>query len=292
MSHPATLQPQFTNANGVEFAYLHAGEGPLVLCLHGFPDTAWSFADLLRRLADSGYRAVAPFMRGYAPSAIPEDRDYSCTALGRDVIALVEHLGADKAIVVGHDWGAIAGYVAAAMRPDRIGRIVSAGVPHLRRLALRPSGRQMRASTYVLRLQLPSLAERHIRELDYAWLWNLVRSWSPGWELPQEYVVQVRAAFADPLRLKAALGYYRAIPRLLFARDAWQYLLQPTPVPAKVIFGGRDGCLLPAMFQDMQHLFAAEFELSAMPQVGHFMHLEAPAAFAEQVLEFVGRRSA
>src|SRR5438552_449984 len=82
-------QPRYCRATGMDFAYLEAdttaGKGPLVLCLHGFPDTAWSMADLVRRLAAAGFRAVAPFMRGYPPGAIPDDRDYSALALGRDV---------------------------------------------------------------------------------------------------------------------------------------------------------------------------------------------------------------
>ncbi|MBV8063368.1 MAG: alpha/beta fold hydrolase, partial [Nevskia sp.] len=151
----ADQQPRYIRANGMEFAYLEQGEGPLVLCLHGFPDTAWSMAGLLRRLAAAGFRGVAPFMRGYAPGGIPDDRDYSVLALGRDVIALTEHFGAQQALVIGHDWGAAAAYAAAAQRPDRIRRIVTAGVPHLRRFLLRPSRAQLRASHYMFKFQLP-----------------------------------------------------------------------------------------------------------------------------------------
>ena len=61
------------SANGVEFGYLETGEGPLALCLHGFPDSAWTWRHLLPALADAGYRAVAPFMRGYAPTSVPAD---------------------------------------------------------------------------------------------------------------------------------------------------------------------------------------------------------------------------
>src|SRR5581483_6923111 len=221
----ADLQPRYIRANGMEFAYLEAeGPGPLVLCLHGFPDTAWSMAGLLRRLAAAGFRAVAPFMRGYPPGAIPDDRDYSGLALGRDVIALAEHFGAQDALVVGHDWGAVAAYAAAALRPDRIKRIVTAAVPHPRRFLLRPTRAQLRASHYMFKFQLPGW-ERRVRENDFAWLERLVRSWSPGWTPPEAYLATIKSAFAEPARLSAALGYYRALRRLLWDRESWRYLL-------------------------------------------------------------------
>lgn len=292
MSGSEELQPRYVRANGMEFAYLAAGEGPLVLCLHGFPDTAWSFGDLIGRLAAAGYRAIAPFMRGYAPSDIAPDRDYSCLALGRDVIALLEHLEVPDAALVGHDWGAAAAYAAAALRPDRIRRVVTAAVPHLRRFLLRPTRAQLRRSSYMFKFQLPGWPERRIRRDDFAWLLDLARSWSPGWELPPAYVERVKQAFAEPERLRAALGYYRAMPRMLFAREAWQYLLQPLRVPARVIYGEQDQCIAAEMFQDMEHLFADEYQLVGIPKAGHFIHLEAPEPFAQQVIGFLGAKPA
>lgn len=286
MANAEELQPRYIRANGMEFAYIEAGEGPLVLCLHGFPDTAWSLSGLVRALGAAGFHAVAPFMRGYPPSAVPDDRDYSGLALGRDVIALVEHFGAADAMVVGHDWGALAAYAGAALRPDRIRRIVTAAVPHPRRFLLRPSRAQLRASHYMFKFQLPSWPERRIRENDFAWLRDLARSWSPGWEPTEEYFGPVKAAFSDPARLKAALGYYRAMPRTLLQRESWQFLLKPIAVPARVIHGEKDACILPASFQDQEHLFAGRYELVGLP-CGHFMHLELPQEFNQKVIEFL-----
>jgi pimeloyl-ACP methyl ester carboxylesterase len=88
----------FVDANGLKFAYLEEGSGPLVLMLHGFPDTAHTWDDLRPRIAAKGYRAVSPFMRGYHPSAIPDQE-----TLARDPLALIEALGARDAIIIGHD---------------------------------------------------------------------------------------------------------------------------------------------------------------------------------------------
>ncbi|MFZ3291893.1 alpha/beta fold hydrolase, partial [Mycobacterium sp.] len=87
---------RFVEANGLKFAYLEEGSGPLVLMLHGFPDTAHTWDDLRPRIAAKGYRAVSPFTRGYHPTAIP-DRDADGVTLARDALALIEALGASEA---------------------------------------------------------------------------------------------------------------------------------------------------------------------------------------------------
>lgn len=290
MTDLSQLQPSYIRANGLEFAYLEAvpegvEDAPLVLCLHGFPDTAWSFRPLISRLAEAGYRAVAVFMRGYAPTALAADGDYSGLTLGRDVLALIEHFGAESAYVVGHDWGALATYAAATMRPDRVRGIVTAGLPHPRRFFLRPSRAQIKASHYIFTFQRRRHSERLVMRDDYAWLRELVKSWSIDWMPDDQYWSEVRASFFERPRLRAVLGYYRAIPGLLLRRDGWRYLMQPVSVPARVIYGDQDGCMLPATFQDQGHLFAAGFSQVRLDGVGHFMHLQAPDRFAAAVLE-------
>jgi pimeloyl-ACP methyl ester carboxylesterase len=286
----SSLTPRWIRANGLEFAYLEAGEGPLVLCLHGFPDTAWSFAPTVEALAAAGFRAVAVFMRGYAPSAIPADGDYRITTLGRDVIALIDHLNADRAFVVGHDWGAVATYVAAALRPDRFAGIVTAAVPHLRRFLLRPELPQFRRSRYMGYFQLPLIPERRIRAQDFAWLRQLIRKWSPDWNFSEREFMPLKAAFSEPGRLRAALGYYRAIPRATLQSESWQVVMKPISVPTRVIYGENDGCIGREMFIGQDHLFAAGYERVEMAGCGHFMHCEQPQLFAERVIEFCKRR--
>jgi pimeloyl-ACP methyl ester carboxylesterase len=136
----------FVDANGLRFAYLSEGAGPLVLLLHGFPDTPHTFEHALHALRGAGYRAVAPFMRGYHPTAIPSDGAYDLETLGKDAIALIEALGARDAIVIGHDWGAGAAYTAASLSPvacgcscDRLSHPRSLTLPEARLAGPRPS---------------------------------------------------------------------------------------------------------------------------------------------------------
>ena len=140
-------------ANGLEFRYLSAGDGPLALLLHGFPDTAHTWRHLLPALAGAGFRAVAPWTRGYAPTQVPADGDYTVAALAADANALHDALGGGPdAVLVGHDWGAITAYGAAALEPDRWRRVVTMAVPPpavgaTSRFGITRSGRFMIVST-------------------------------------------------------------------------------------------------------------------------------------------------
>src|SRR3954466_12186117 len=116
------------SAGGLEFAAPTCGDGPpesgsrrpLALLLHGFPDSAHTWRHLLPALAEAGFRAVAPWTRGHPPTAVPADGHHSVATLAADANALHEALGGDAdAVLVGHDWGAITAYGAAATEPDR-----------------------------------------------------------------------------------------------------------------------------------------------------------------------------
>src|SRR5215467_6620098 len=130
MAPPLSPRPASVRANGLEFGLLETGSGPLALCLHGFPDSAHTWRHLLPALAGAGYRAVAPFMRGYAPTAVPKDGAFQVGALASDANALHEALGGDEsAVLIGHDWGAGAAYSAAAYAPGRWRKVVTMAVP-------------------------------------------------------------------------------------------------------------------------------------------------------------------
>src|SRR5437588_8695099 len=117
-------------ANNLDFAYLETGSGPLALCLHGFPDSPYSYRYLLPALAGAGYRAVAPFMRGYAPTAIPADGSYTTTDLMTDGNALHEALGGGPdAVLIAHDWGVAAGWGAPVHAPERWHKVVVLNIP-------------------------------------------------------------------------------------------------------------------------------------------------------------------
>src|SRR5438132_6459427 len=122
---------KYVQANGIRFAYLEQGSGPLVMFMHGFPDNAWSYRKQMQAFADAGYRAVSPFLRGYAPTEIPADGIFDPIALGKDLEALIAALSDDGlARVVGMDWGGTSTFQALATAPSAIKAAVVMNTTH------------------------------------------------------------------------------------------------------------------------------------------------------------------
>lgn len=275
--------------NGLRFVARSLGDGPLVLCLHGFPDSAHSFDELLPALADAGYRGVAPFMRGYVPTAVPTDGAYDPATLGRDALALADALGARRFFIIGHDWGAAAAYAAAALAPGRVAGIVTAAVPPVQLFLRNQNPRQMRRSWYMGLFQLRGLAERRVGADGCALVERLWRDWSPDWAFAESDIAPVKAILSNPRARRAALGYYRALPVALVSprrRQERRRLLAPMDVSALVVMGSRDGCIGSEMFAGTEACFHRDSRLVSLT-AGHFMHRERPGEFASQALSFL-----
>lgn len=280
-------------ANGVLFATLEAGEGPLVLCLHGFPDHAYSFRHQLPALAAAGFRAVAPFMRGYAPTEIPADGRYQTAVLALDIVELISALGYSSAHVFGHDWGAVASYGAAMHAPEKITKLVTAAVPHGPAVlnAFMSSYDQQRRSWYMFFFQHP-LSDAAVAHDDFRFIERLWQDWSPGWKYAAEDMEALKATFRTPGVLQAALGYYRAMLNpanqdpTLFELQA-QMSLAPVPVPSLVFHGGRDGCIGGELLEGMEALFPRGLRKVIVADAGHFMHQEKPEEVNRVLIEFL-----
>jgi pimeloyl-ACP methyl ester carboxylesterase len=264
----------FVDANGLKFAYLEEGSGPLVLMLHGFPDTAHTWDDLRPHIAANGYRAVSPFMRGYHPTAIP-DRDPDQETLARDPLGLIEALGARDAIVIGHDWGASAAYGAAALGPDQVKKLFVIGIPHP--AALKPSLKKLWRARHFVAYKLPGAPGRFARN-DFAALPAIYRRWSPAWNADPREFDAVRASFSNRASLNAAFGYYRKLSPIPTAS-----LKAKITVPTVVFAGLDDPIVGPSDYRGAARMFDNEYIVEEVPG-GHFMHREHPGAFAERLL--------
>lgn len=276
------LQQGEVTANGLRFATLSAGEhGPLALCLHGFPDTPWTFRHLLPELAAAGFRAVAPWLRGYAPTDVPPDGDLRVSALAADANALHEALGGGPdAVLIGHDWGAITAYAAGAAAPERWRRLVTLAVPPAPVAATAFFDyEQLRRSFYVLLFQTP-LAELVVGADDLAFLDRLWADWSPGYDASAD-LPHVKAALRDPARLAAAIGYYRAM--------LGEGGLPPEcpPQPTLYLHGENDGAFLATRVRDAAAHLASGSAVEVVGGLGHFLHLEAPAEVRRRVLDWL-----
>ena len=282
----------FIDTPELTFGCLVAGEsGPLALCLHGFPDTAHGWRHLLPALADAGFRAVAPFMRGYAPTGIPSDARYHSANLAADALALHDALGADDdAVLIGHDWGALAVYGAAGAAPERWRRVVAAAVPPPAAMAnAMLTYDQLRRSWYMFFFQV-GLADHVVGMADLDFIDRLWRDWSPGHD-PAEDMDHVRAALSDPANLAAALGYYRATwgseppPAELAAISA--VMGTAPPQPTLYLHGRDDGCIGVEFALDAAASLAPGSRSEIVEGCGHFLQVERPDEFNRLVIEFI-----
>ena len=287
-------QPQLEciSANGVNFAYLTQGEGPLALCLHGFPDSADTFRPLMAALAQAGYRAVAPYMRGYAPTEIPPDGRYQTAVLGQDAVALIEALGAENAVVIGHDWGAVAAYAAAIIAPNRVCRLIAAAVPYGPGLAMSliTDAAQQRRSWYMYLLTSP-LGEMALSFDNFALVGRLWADWSPGFNPGEPYMAGLKKMFASPGTALAAASYYKHVflPELQDpALAALQGSIGAAPITVRTLYlhGETDGCVGAYLTPDPA-LFPAGLLTETVPNAGHFLHLEQPDIVNHRILGFL-----
>ena len=281
-------------ARGVAFTYLEAGpeQGPLALCLHGFPDSAETWRHLLPALAESGHHAVAPYLRGYAPTDVPDDGLYQAGALAADANALHEALGGDgNAVLIGHDWGAMATYGAAGSAPDRWRAVVAAAVPPASAMGMSFfSFEQLQRSWYMFFFQHP-LAEMAVAQDDLAFIDRLWADWSPEYDASGD-LPAVKDALRDPAHLSAALGYYRATigdgPRSddLAAEQAASG--EVPPQPTLYLHGVQDGCMGIDVARVAADAFARDdCRYVEVDGAGHFLHLERPDEVNAEILSFL-----
>ncbi len=287
-------------ANGVAFAYLAAGDeaAPLALCLHGFPDSAQTWRHLLPLLAERGYRAVAPWLRGYAPTSVPEVPHYQSAVIALDAVALHAALAAEGSgpgVLVGHDWGALAAYAAVQHPSAPWRRLVTMAVPPTQAVVQSFfSYDQLRRSWYMFFFQHP-LAEMAVPMDDLAFIDRLWADWSPGYDAGED-LVHVKAALRDPANLAAAIGYYRAtLGGVGLSDDPEVVALQgaadskPPPVPTLYLHGRIDGCMGVSLAEGAAGIFAAEgSRVEIVDDAGHFLHLERPDVVNRLVVDFVG----
>ena len=276
---------QRIRANDLEFAYLSYGEGPLVLCMHGFPDSAYTWDHLAPRLADEGYRVVAPFMRGYAPSQIPADHDYSALKLGEDIQALIQALGAESAVVIGHDWGALAAYTAAHLKPGAISKLVTLAIPHPR--SLKPSVKGVWKARHFLQYQLKGPARRSLQKNLGQGVDDIYRRWSPGWQFDPAETVYIRESFRQRARLDAALGYYWSFGKNVRNKAIQKIVNRKTEVPTLCLIGSNDGALAFGGLEGSESCYMNSYEYKLLPGVGHFLHREDPDAVYREISAYL-----
>ncbi|MFI5315414.1 MAG: alpha/beta fold hydrolase [Myxococcota bacterium] len=318
------IRHRTVQTNGISLHVAEAGEGPLVLLCHGWPESWYSWRHQLPALAAAGYHAVAPDMRGYGRSDAPREIDrYTIFHLVGDMIGLCDSLGAKQAVIVGHDWGSIVAWNAALLRPDRFRGVTGISVPFFPRMPLPPTQMFKAAAgdnfMYILYFQEPGKAERELeadprrtmRMLLYSASGSLPRE--PGMRQSVPKTAGFLDALAEPPKLPAWLSdadleYYAGE----FARTGfrgglnwyrnfdrnWE-LLAPwsdakVTVPSYFIGGLRDVVVTgpdgsgPGPMVQMLPSFCSDLRGTVLlPDAGHWTQQEDPRGTNQALLEFL-----
>jgi pimeloyl-ACP methyl ester carboxylesterase len=279
---PTLPAVQFRTISGVGQQHVAstAGDGPDVVLLHGFPDTPHSWSQIEAALVDDGWRVTVPWLRGYHPETIVADRGYDPETIGRDALALLDTMGASRAVLVGHDWGALVAYVAAALAPERIRAIVTFAIPHPSLLRRTPAA--LWAGRHFVALKLP-WAPRSCRRNEFAYLGELYSRWAPGWSGPErdESLRRAREALSSEATLDGALGYYRDLP------------LRPSPLLARLpavpglIVGGSADLVEADLFTRTAAQLPPPSRALIVDGAGHWPHRENAALVLPELLAFL-----
>jgi pimeloyl-ACP methyl ester carboxylesterase len=274
------------DANGLRFSFLSSGDGPLVVLLHGFPDNAWTWDHQLSALAEAGYRAVAPFLRGYPPTEIPGDRRYDPETLAQDLVGLIRAFDDEPAYVVGHDWGALMTYATMTLSPECVRRAAVLAGNHPRMFAgFFASPQLIHQNFHLWFFQLEGFAEGAVEANELALIDYLWRYWSPDLDDSEHLVRVKRQTLAQPGAVSAALGYYRALLGLPAAEpQLFERVVAPTSVPTLALFGADDPLSQPA--EGEAECFSAAYERIVMRGAGHFMHREHPGEVTQLLLDW------
>ena len=278
--YPVRTRP----VNGIDYAYLDEGSGPVLLLLHGFPDLAGGWDDVIEALAQD-YRCIAPFMRGYYPTGPAPDGDYNSSTVAEDIQQLAKDLGVDQYVAVGHDWGASVAYSLGDLHPEAVTKLITLAIPHPHYIKLTPAG--LWRARHFIRLRKPSSSLDYTRRDNFAYIDRLYRRWAPNWDGYQPSSDLFRRTLAEPGYLESVLGWYWCLADSRKDKEDPEVDYQQPPMPILCFAGAADGAISEKAFHAMKADLGDQVSLRIVPKAGHWPHREAPELFLREVRAFL-----
>lgn len=289
---------KFCRVNDANYCYLEAGQGPMLLLIHGYPDNAYSWEHQIRYFSQRGYRVIAPFTRGYSPTTTSATSYFDRATLANDMAQLILSLNdAKPAYLVGQDWGAAIGYGVLGAFPDLVRSAVLLAVPHPVEImrTLKSSPKHVVRSFHWFLFQLPSIPELLIKYRKgqfLKWLWRIWSHSSANQDpCHQQHIDHLVQSMLQGTSVQDTLAYYRAALQSQY-RDpqlsrVWQRLNQPISVPTRVLCGKQD--MRREMLPRQMDLFTIEarFNWQLVDNAGHFLHREQPEIVNAGIAEWL-----
>lgn len=259
-----------------------------VVCLHGFPDNLHSFSELGPLLAQSGYRVIAPALRGYETASVVNSDEYYLTHMANDVLEWLPQCSDEPVHLIGHDWGGAIGSLVATQ--TELKSYTCLAIPPVKSFipTMARYPQQLRYSWYMLFFQLRGFADKRFAKDDFAFIERLWRDWSPDWQYSAADLEAAKATFRQPGVAKATLDYYRCT--LNVASKAWRKsqkaVSQPILAPSLYLDGKNDGCMANEFYKKAmdETQFLAGVSLELLPDCGHFLHREQPDVVAGRII--------
>jgi pimeloyl-ACP methyl ester carboxylesterase len=263
--------------DGVGIEYHVTGEGPPVVLLHGFPDWGRLWRHQVPALADAGFKVIVPDMRGYGRSDKPPDvAAYTMDLLVGDVLAVMEAAGAERAHVIGHDWGAAVAWAVASMAAERVDRLVALSVGHPATF-FADGFEQNEKSWYMLLFQFKGIAEQWLSADD----WANFRAW--GRHPDADAVI---AELTESGSLTPGLNYYRAnLPPEVLVQPGLEF--PPIGAPTMGVWSSGDFALTEGQMTRSARNVAGPWRYELLDGPGHWMQLEAPSEVSRLLVDFL-----
>lgn len=273
---------KYGQVNGLEYAFIDEGEGEVIFFLHGFPDHAGGWDSIIKTLSKTN-RCIAPFLRGYYPTGIPEDNDYSMQTISEDVNALANGLKIEKYSVVGQDWGASIAYCMATIFPEQVQNVIALAMPHP--LYFKPDLKLLFKARHIIYFMNSGKAFNRLIKNNFKYLETLYQRWSPGLdykELKRQMVMLLSVrAYAE-----ATLGYYWELKKAYKNKMATDKLRQVPMTKMLALVGERDGTINLNHFKNME--LDNRFEVKFHKTAGHFIHREESNYCIQKISAFLG----
>jgi pimeloyl-ACP methyl ester carboxylesterase len=280
-----SIQHNYFITNNVRLHYVRQGEGKLMLFLHGFPEFWYSWRYQIPEFAQD-YQVIAVDLRGYNDSDKPQGiKNYTVEEIEQDILGLIEGLGYENCILVGHDWGGGIAWSFAHHYPDKIEKLIVMNCPHPAKFAqaLQKSPQQILKSAYMAFFQLPLLPELLFQWNDYQLLADAFRNTTFDKNVfMSEDLEHYKNAAAKRGALTAMLNYYRALPQSLSQESNWQPLAMPT-----LLIWGKDDPFLGQELNDNLEAYVRNLQVKYIDHCSHWVQQEKPELVNQVMREFL-----
>ena len=280
------LKEDYAEVGDVKLHYVEAGDGPLIVLLHGFPEFWFGWRLQIAALAAAGFRVVAPDTRGYNLSSKPEGFEgYAVDLLAADIRGLIGELGAESALIVGHDWGGSIAWTVAMNHPEVVDRLAILNAAHPRRLQEglhHPD--QLRKSWYFFFFATPGLPEEVVHLRDWHFFRHFLHDANPAYT-PEEMERYIEA-WSQPGAAAAMINYYRSSVKESSKQAKAGF--RPISAPTLVIWGQRDGYLGEQLAEPDREDVPGLERVERLPDASHWVHHDESARVNRLLIDFLG----